>query len=165
MPACTNMTRNWLTPTLLLVLYFIFALPSYAASHILTVKGKVGTGEQHYTYKQLKSLPNIKIETETIWTDSTHTYTAISVKTLLETVKAKGKTLKLIALNDYSVDVPVETLVKHNAFIAFEQDGKKMRIRNKGPLWLLYPFSDNPEINIPVYQSHSVWQLKTIEVF
>lgn len=163
MPAYTFIIRNWLAPVFLLL--FCFALPSQAANPILTIKGKIGTGEQRYTYKQLKALPNFQIKTETIWTDSSHTYSAISIETLLNTVKAQGQTLKLIALNDYSVDVPIETLLKHKAFLAYEQDGKKMRIRNKGPLWLLYPFSDNPEINTPLYQSHSVWQLKTIEVF
>ena len=150
----------------LLILSLITTLQtSYAASDVLTITGKVENGAQSFSFKELEQLPRLKIVTETIWTDEPHTYTAISVKQLLTSVSAQGSTLKLIALNDYSVEVPINTLVEHDAFIAYEQDGKRMRIRDKGPLWILYPFSDKPEINIPVYQSHSVWQLKSIEVF
>lgn len=162
-PVNSAIKHFWLTALLLLSLV-IMVQPIYAASPVLTIKGKIANGERSFTLKQLKQLPSLEVKTETIWTDEAHTYTAISVKQLLENVNAQGDTLKLIALNDYSVEVPVKTLIEHDAFIAYKQDGKRMRIRDKGPLWILYPFSDKPEINTPVYQSHSVWQLKSIEV-
>lgn len=136
-----------------------------ADQNVLTVSGLVDQGKHQFSFADLKAMPNYQVKTETIWTDQEHTYTAISVAQLLAQLEAKGETLRFIALNDYAIEVPVNVLVEHNAFIAFEQDGKPMRIRDKGPLWVLYPFSDQPQINTPFYQAHCAWQLKTIEVF
>ncbi|OPX57150.1 hypothetical protein BTE48_01370 [Oceanospirillum multiglobuliferum] len=149
----------------LLLLTFLIATPLQADQNILTVTGEVTGSNHHFSLADLKAMPNYQVKTETIWTDQEHTYTAISVAQLLEKLGAKGQNLRFIALNDYAIEVPVDILLEHNAFIAFEQDGKPMRIRDKGPLWVLYPFSDQPQINTPFYQAHCAWQLKTIEVF
>ncbi|MFQ1877342.1 hypothetical protein ACK36J_07910 [Aeromonas veronii] len=38
-----------------------------------------------------------------------------------------------------------------------------MTLRNKGPLWIIYPLSDHPELNKELYHSRMVWQLTAIE--
>lgn len=156
--------RNILLALLLVIATLSLYQKSYAASPILTISGKITDNSIIFDINQLRAMPNFKIKTETIWTDGSHTYTAISIENLLTSIGAQGTQLKLTALNDYSIEVPINVLVENNAFIAFEKNGKKMRIRDKGPLWLLYPFTDSPQINTPFYQSHSVWQLKSIEV-
>ncbi len=39
-----------------------------------------------------------------------------------------------------------------------------MSVRDKGPLFLVYPFDLNPELYNEKYFSRSVWQIKEIEV-
>jgi len=153
-----------LLPVLTLGLGFtLLSTISLAQPLILTIKG-VAPQDVSFTLNELQALPSDKVTTETIWTDTPHTYTTVSFKTLFEHLKSdpKGKTLTMVALNDYFIKVEIDTLIEHNAFIAYAMDGKEMRIRDKGPLWVLYPFSDKPAINIPPFQAHSIWQLKAI---
>jgi len=37
-------------------------------------------------------------------------------------------------------------------------------VRDKGPLFMIYPFDAQPELRSAVYYSRSVWQLSEIEV-
>lgn len=150
---------------LILCFSLMFTLNVWAQRPVLTVEGAQNKPVQ-LTLEQLQAMPTVEVSTETIWTDKRHTFSAVSFKTLLEQVKAdyQGHKVTMVALNDYSIEVEIDTLIKHNAFIAFAMDGKMMRIRDKGPLWVLYPFSDQPEINTPPFQAHSIWQLKTIVV-
>lgn len=137
--------------------------PAWAQKVLLTVKHQNQAIDM--TLADLKALPATIVTTETIWTDQEHTYTSILFADLIKTlnIDTKGKSATMTALNDYAIKVNVETLIQHNAFIAYAQDGEPMRIRDKGPLWVLYPFSDQPEINIPPFQAHAIWQLKTLE--
>jgi hypothetical protein len=32
-------------------------------------------------------------------------------------------------------------------------------VREKGPLWLMYPFSDVPELSDGIFKSRIIWQL------
>jgi len=39
-----------------------------------------------------------------------------------------------------------------------------MPVRKKGPMWVVFPWSDHPEIANEVYYARSIWQLKRIAV-
>ena len=43
-------------------------------------------------------------------------------------------------------------------------NGDVMLVRNKGPLWVVYPYDENPEYRSEVIYSRSIWQLDRIEV-
>lgn len=146
------------------LLALLLSFNASAQRPILTVEGL--DKPVSFTLADLKALPATEVETETIWTDQSHRFSSVSFKDLMAHlgVETQGKKITMIALNDYSIKVEIDTLIEHNAFIAYAMDGKKMRIRDKGPLWVLYPFSDQPEINVPPFQAHSIWQLKTIVV-
>ncbi len=68
-----------------------------------------------------------------------------------------------MALNDYRVEIPVEDLVRHGAMIASQLDGKPIAVRDKGPLLIIYPFDDRPELRTAVHYSRAIWQLKGLE--
>jgi hypothetical protein len=69
----------------------------------------------------------------------------------------------MTAINDYMIEVPVSDAVEGGPIIAFEMDGKPMSVRDKGPLWLIYPFDSNPDYQTEVFYSRSIWQLNRIE--
>lgn len=152
----------FLLKALLMLTLLLTTFSAWAQRPVLTVEGPDKTVS--LTLADLEAMPANEVSTETIWTDKRHTFSSVLFKDLMAklNVETAGKKVTMIALNDYSIEVDVDTLIKHNAFIAYAMDGKKMRIRDKGPLWVLYPFSDQPEINIPPFQAHSIWQLKTI---
>ena len=43
-------------------------------------------------------------------------------------------------------------------------DDKPMAVRDKGPLFIIYPFDQHAELRNPVYYSRCAWQLKAIEL-
>ena len=153
------------TPLVLIstaLLLLLLSSLSRAEQPVLQVKGRISPVS--LTLTDLQAMPTTEVSTQTIWTDRKHRFSAVSVQTLLNELQVpdSAKTLTMVALNDYSIEVEIATLIQHNAFIAFAMDGETMRIRDKGPLWVLYPFSDQPEINIPPFQAHAIWQLKTL---
>ena len=71
--------------------------------------------------------------------------------------------VRLVAANDYFVDIPTEDFRDYDAILAMEADGKRLSRRDKGPLWLMYPISDHAELNDPVYLRRLIWQVVRIE--
>lgn len=39
-----------------------------------------------------------------------------------------------------------------------------MAVREKGPIWVIYPMNDHPELRSDTYNDRLVWQLKEISV-
>lgn len=65
---------------------------------------------------------------------------------------------------DYFVDIPASDFRRYNAILAMEADGTRLSRRDKGPLWLMYPLTDHPELQgDPVYITRLIWQLVRIE--
>jgi hypothetical protein len=42
-------------------------------------------------------------------------------------------------------------------------DGKTMSVRDKGPLWIIYPYDSSADYRTEVVYSRSIWQLDRIE--
>lgn len=136
---------------------------------ILTISGEIGqknTRDSKYTLDlaMLDTMPQSEFSTSTIWTKGKITYRGVRLKTLLDQLGAKGKTLHMVAINDYAVDVPVTDAVDDGPILATRADGKPLSVREKGPVWLIYPFDDKPEYRSEVIYSRAIWQLKAIEV-
>ena len=48
------------------------------------------------------------------------------------------------------------------AIIAVRQNGRPMSIRDKGPLWIVFPYDADPKLVTDDYLNRSVWQLRTL---
>lgn len=91
-----------------------------------------------------------------------HTFTGVLLSDLLETLELEEATkLRMIALNEYEVDLPVEQLEELPALIAYLRDGEPMSVENLGPLRIVYP---NIDVELPAaeYDSYWIWQLSSI---
>ncbi|TGG91269.1 hypothetical protein E4656_16235 [Natronospirillum operosum] len=125
-------------------------------------------GEQHWQFskEELAEMPGWHFTTETPWTVEADDYHGVPLAVLLETVGAPQGPLKLrlVALNDYAVETDAQKLVDADAVIVFERNGEPMPVRDYGPYWVLFPFSDRPELINRDIRNVSVWQLKTIEI-
>lgn len=101
---------------------------------------------------------------ETPWTKGNVTFSGPLLKAVLEAAGAEGKSLRVKALNDYAADVPMDDATKIDTILATRMDGETMSIRDKGPLFLIYPFDVDRSLYNEKYFSRSVWQIKEIEV-
>ena len=87
-----------------------------------------------------------------------------SDRALLDAVGAQGQTLQMVALNDYAVNVPVSDAREFGPLLATHIDGKVLGVRDKGPLFLIYPFDAKPETRADQYYGRSIWQITRITV-
>lgn len=112
----------------------------------------------------LGSLPQQAFTTSTIWTEGQATYSGVLLRDLLTAAGATGNTVKLTALNDYQITMPVVDATEDGPLLAMFADGKPMSVRDKGPVWLIYPFDDNAAFRTEVNYARSIWQLNRIEI-
>lgn len=135
---------------------------------ILTVKGSIantnGDGTASFDMAMLKDLAARKAVVETPWTKGKVTFEGPLGKALLEAVGAKGTSLRVRALNDYAVDIPVKDFTDHQVILATHRNGTPMAVRDHGPLFIMYPFDLEPDLYNEKYFSRCVWQVATITV-
>ena len=58
----------------------------------------------------------------------------------------------------------MEDVTRYNVILAVKRNGEYMPVRDKGPLFIIYPFDSNPELKSQTYYSRSVWQVAKIVV-
>lgn len=133
---------------------------------LLTVSGAVANhnagDKAEFDFDMLKALGVSKIETTTAWTKGQKSFEGVLLKTLAETVGAEGTTAEVVALNDYKVDIPVQDFSDYPVILAYRMDGERLKIRDKGPLWIIYPEDEHPELKNKQTQAKWVWQVKAI---
>jgi hypothetical protein len=112
----------------------------------------------------LEAFDAVEIQTTTIWTEGVQTFVGVELDDLLAAIGAEGTTLRAIALNDYAVNIPVTDAADGGPIIAYIRNDEPMSIRDKGPLWIIYPYDSSPEFQSELIFSRSIWQLNRIEV-
>lgn len=144
------------------------AIDRPAGPVVLTIRGRVrqtnDAGAAHFDMAMLAALPQVQIQTRTPWYASARRFTGPLLRDVLAAAGAQGSTLRLTALNDYRVDMPWEDPQRHDVVVARLIDDKPMAVRDKGPLFVIYPFDERPELRSATYYSRAAWQLRTIDV-
>lgn len=144
------------------------SIPAPAGPVILTISGQIGVTNVDETLQfdreTLAQIDQSQFQTTTIWTDSNHKFQGVSLLSLTELLGVSDGTLIATAINDYSVEIPVSDAVADGPIIAYMMDGTPMSVRDKGPLWVVYPYDSSPTYRTAVIHSRSIWQLDRIEV-
>lgn len=134
-------------------------------SHGYELTIKSNDTAHHLSQEQLKALTQETLTTITPWTDSPQVYSGINLRSLMEHYQIQATKAKAKALNDYQVEVDLQQAIAAGAFIASHQDGKPMKLRNKGPFWIVFPWSDKPNLMDRKYQDWSIWQLNELSFY
>jgi hypothetical protein len=144
------------------------ALDRPAGVVVLTITGRLRTpnaGDRAiFDMAMLEQLPQRSFVTRTPWYPEPKKFTGPLLRDVLAACGAQGSNLRAFALNDYRVDLPFEDAQRHDVLLARLLDDKPMAVRDKGPLFIIYPFDSSAELRNTVYYSRSAWQLKTIDV-
>ncbi|WP_417280543.1 molybdopterin-dependent oxidoreductase [Celeribacter sp.] len=139
----------------------LIASGAFAEDTVLTVT-KDGQ-ETALTMAELKAMPATSFETVTQWTEGgAVTFTGVSLADFTAHFEVSEGTMGAIAINDYKVEIPVSDAVEGGPIIAYEMNGEEMSRRDKGPLWVIYPFDDTPEYQSETYYSRAIWQLDRV---
>lgn len=145
------------------------ALDKPAGPVVLSLSGRIKSPNDgalaSFDMPMLEKLPQTSFSTRTPWYSQARKFTGPLLRDVLAAAGANGTTLRAVALNDYWVEVPADDAARHDVIVARLLDDKPMAVRDKGPLFMIYPFDSQPEVlRNPVYYSRSAWQLRTIEV-
>jgi hypothetical protein len=144
------------------------SLPAPTGKVILRVTGNIAhrnaPDAAEFDLAMLEGLGVVEMVTRTPWTEGAVHFAGISPRALLAAVGAQGTRVDAVALNDYRVEIPIADFESYPAVLAMRVDGRQLRVRDKGPLWLVYPWSDHPEIDNVEYHSRSIWQVKALVV-
>lgn len=144
------------------------ALEAPVGAVVLTVSGRVlrpnAGSVADFDMAMIERLPQLSFVTKTPWYGQPRRFTGPLLRDVLARAGAQGTTLRLRALNDYRVDVPFHDAQRYDLILARLLDGHPMPVRDRGPLFAVYPFDAQPELRNAVYYSRSAWQLRSIEV-
>lgn len=142
-----------------------FGRPGRADPPLLRIGGALESGqEQFLTDADLMALPQISFETSTLWTTGTNRYSGPSLAAVLDSVGAAPGNLQLTALNAYSVDMDRGLVGETVPIIANRINGRPFGPREKGPLWLMFPFDLSEEVRRENIYALSIWQLNQISI-
>lgn len=150
-----------------LAAFVLIANPAFAqeGTKILEITGAVKAGTPvSFDLATLEKLGKVSLTTTTKWTEGPVAFEGVLMRDLLKAVGAQGKEIQAVAINDYKVTVPVADFDKYDVILAYRRDGKPMAVREKGPLWIMYPFDQNPDIKNDVHYARCAWSVKSIEV-
>lgn len=143
-------------------------LPPLSGPVLLTISGNI---ENHnvdksaqFDRKMIESLPVTSFNTTTPWTEGVTEFTGVRISDLLKYVGANSNSFRAHALDKYWNDVTDIDFEKIPAIIAYEKNGKPFRVRELGPLWIMFPFDDFPELSDEKHKTASVWQLIELAV-
>lgn len=135
------------------------------AATILMIDGRISGGKPSaFDLATLKALPVTRISTMTPWTDGESLYEGVKVRDLLDSLGAEGETVIADAVDDYQVKIPMQDIRDYDVIVAYAVDGKPLPDGDKGPLWIIYPYSEYSALQKDLYFSRSVWQLNRLTV-
>lgn len=138
-------------------------IPAPTGEVILSITG-VEAEPVQFDRESLSSLGLETVKTSTIWTEGTQTFEGVSLKAITDALGIEDGMLFATAINDYTVEIPVSDAVGNGPIIALALNGEAMSIRDKGPLWVIYPYDSSAAYRTEVVYSRSIWQLDRIEV-
>ena len=143
-------------------------LAAPAGEPVLTIDGAItvtnSDGAAVFDMDMLQALPAGEFQTTTQWTEGNKTFKGVPLKALLESVGATGTKITATALNNYSVDIPMDALTDDAPIVAYFIDGEEFSRRDKGPLWIVFPYDSGAEYQTELVYGWSIWQLATLTV-
>ena len=113
----------------------------------------------------LAALPQATLANLTTpWYSTPQTFSGPTLRSIFEKYGiSKTDQIRIVAHNDYTVDLPASDAWTFNVIVATHNNGKRMSLKEKGPFFTMYPL-DNPKASAQQYFSRCVWQVISIDV-
>lgn len=135
---------------------------------ILRVDGKISRPSNpegaRLSRNDLQGIGWAQFTTKTPWYDNPTTFAGVPMAALMRAVGARGTMLRVHALNDYVSEIPISDFATWGVLLALKRDGRYMPIRDKGPLFVVYPYDRNPILRNELFYARSVWQVDRMTV-
>ena len=162
------LTRQFLAMLLIVATGLTGALGAASAGEpVLTVRNASAPGdpEIRLAEEELLAMPQVTVRTRTEFTDGVIEFVGPLARDVVERVGVgKATTLHAVAANDYTVDIPLEELFQYDVILAMRADGERLTMRDKGPIWIMYPLDSHAELSDPLYNQRLIWQVTELEL-
>jgi hypothetical protein len=143
-------------------------LPQPPTDVVLTIEGAIKECNAGLAVQldrtMLDAMPRKTIKTSNPWDQKVTAYEGVLLRDLMNYVKAGGQTATFSALNDYRSDIALADMERYDVILAFRRNGEDIPVRDKGPLFVVFPFSDVPELANEARYAQSVWQVNRVTV-
>jgi len=160
--------------TFALVLFVLFSGPPAWALDppkgpvILSITGRIQKpnkdGRADFDMAMLERLPQHSFTTRTPWHTGPTQFSGPLLREVLAAAQASGDKITATALNDYRTEIPFEDARQQQVIVALLMNGKPMPVRDKGPLFIIYPFDSHAALRSELYYNRSAWQLRRLVV-
>jgi hypothetical protein len=135
---------------------------------ILSVTGNIAASNAddvaRFDRAMLEALGTVTLRTSTAWTEGVHEFEGVLVRDVLRLIGASGEEVRATALNDYFIGIPAEEFEEYPVLLALRMDGRDLHVRDKGPIWIVYPRDQYPELRNPMTDKKWVWQLNRLHI-
>ncbi|WP_353930127.1 molybdopterin-dependent oxidoreductase [Okeanomitos corallinicola TIOX110] len=119
----------------------------------LVIQGQTLTGKtETLNWSQLQDLATVNINTvdanNIVNPNKVFTFTGISVKSLIQefAVNQEVKEVTFVCYDAYQVTIKIEDLLNYPIILAIAKDGQPIPRSEGGPIYLIFPYSQHPEI-------------------
>lgn len=141
------------------------SLPAAAQSVLVRWAGKDGKvlSQQELSLAALDALPQASIETTTPWGTGLQRFTGPLLASIATMGGYNPHAVNVSALNDYRMTIPAKDWTENGALFSTRIDEKVIRVKDKGPFWIMYPIDSDPKFRQAYYKAHMVWQVKSLD--
>jgi len=133
---------------------------------VLTVDGLIaernGPDGAAFDRDMLSRLPRHRFVTATRWTTGPTAFEGVLLRDLAAALGATGQTAFVRAINGFTASIPISDTEIVPVLMAMTMNGEAMRIRDKGPLWIVYDLDDRPDLQTVETESKMIWQVRSI---
>lgn len=133
---------------------------------LLVVEGEIENtnsgDEAHFDREMLRALGMARLVTRTSWHEKEAVFEGVLAQSVMKAVGAKGTSVRATAANDYSVSVPLKDFIGYDVLFAMRIDGEVLRLRTKGPIWVIYP--EGTDLPSHARDERMIWQLVKLRV-
>ncbi len=135
---------------------------------ILSLSGNITKSNQAdkksyvFSFAELSKLPSRTIRTKTPWSAESN-FTGPSMLDILKAagVSADAKEVEVKTWDNYPITLPISDFAKWNVLLAHSQNGKRLKLSTKGPLWIIYPIDQfKAELDNNAIRSKLAWAVK-----
>ncbi len=133
---------------------------------LLTISGAIGVKNDgdnaRFDRAMLEAMGTSLLITKTPWYNGEQHFEGVPMRTLLRAVNASGNRITAVALNDYTTEIPVADAQEFNMLLALKREGAYMPVRDKGPLFIVYPYDSEQRLQSQTYYGRSAWQVSKL---
>jgi hypothetical protein len=129
------------------------------------VKPNSPRGSFLFSEKDFLKLKAVKLVTATAWTPRSE-FVGPELSTVLAAagVQSDATEMRFYAIDAYEITIPISDLTKYRPVMAHTQNGERLVVSTRGPVFLVYPRDQYPELTAIKGQAQFVWMVCKIVV-